>query len=113
MYANVHQMVRAQNFIEQKISSRNEDYIKKAELVKEQKPVLVFEEITHDREPIKYYGYKEKFMSANDQSKIPNYALMIYDVSCRYSDRVCRNADKGSGLCQSSSMLNSRNVSRL
>jgi hypothetical protein len=40
--------------------------LKKAEIVKEQKPVLVFEEITHDRDPIKYYGYKEKFMSAND-----------------------------------------------
>jgi hypothetical protein len=106
-------MVRAQNFIEQKISSRNEDYIKKAELVKEQKPVLVFEEITHDREPIKYYGYKEKFMSANEQSKIPNYALMIYDVSDGLPDGVCRNAGKGLDLYRSSSMSSSRNVSEV
>ena len=55
--------------------------MKKADQIKEQRPVLVFEEITHDSEPIKYYGYKDKFMSANESSKVPNYALMIYDVS--------------------------------
>lgn len=63
------------------ISQRNEDYLKKADQIKEQRPVLVFEEITHDSEPIKYYGYKDKFMSASESSKVPNYALMIYDVS--------------------------------
>jgi hypothetical protein len=43
--------------------------------------VLVYEELTNDSEPIKYYGYRDKFMSVNEQTKIPNYALMIYDVS--------------------------------
>lgn len=43
--------------------------------------MLVYEELTNDSDPVKYYGYRDKFMSANEQSKIPNYAIMIYDVS--------------------------------
>ena len=86
MYANVHQMVRQNNLFggsdQRVISQRNEDYLKKADQIKDQRPVLVYEEITHDdSEPRKFYGYKDKFMSANESSKVPNYALMIYDVS--------------------------------
>lgn len=76
-------MVRAQNsqLPERGISQRNEDYLKKADQIREQRPVLVYEELTNDSDPVKYYGYRDKFMSANEQSKIPNYAIMIYDVS--------------------------------
>lgn len=84
LYANVHQMVRANNLagIEGKfVGQRNDDYRARANQIKEQKPVLVFEELTNDAEPAKYYGFRDKFMSQNEQSKIPNYALMIYDVS--------------------------------
>jgi hypothetical protein len=37
--------------------------------------------MTNEIEPVKYYGVRDHFMSANDDSKVPNYALMIYDVS--------------------------------
>lgn len=57
------------------------NYIRKANQVKKQKPILVYEEITSEIEPVKYYGVRDHFMSANDDSKVPNYALMIYDVS--------------------------------
>jgi hypothetical protein len=92
LYQNVQHMVRSQNrdmFRDNRereeqlrlINLRNEEYVKKANSIKEQRPVFVFEELTQEGEPIKYYGYKDKFMSANEQTKLPNYALMIFDVS--------------------------------
>ena len=33
------------------------------------------------RQPTKFYGYKDRYKSADERSHVPNYAIMIYDVS--------------------------------
>lgn len=66
--------------------------------------MLVFEEVTQDSEPIKFYGYKDKFMSANEQTKMPNYALMIFDVSLDIIHYFHSHANKVFVLFLSSTM---------
>jgi len=44
--------------------------------------VLVYEEQHYSdeqREPTKFYGYREKYMSQDERTQKPNFAFMIYD----------------------------------
>ena len=46
--------------------------------------MLVYEEHNYSdeqREPTKFYGYREAYKSKDEKTQVPNYALMIYDVS--------------------------------
>ena len=42
-------------------------------------PIFLYEEHTAT-DPTKFYGYRDNYKSANAKTKVPNYALMIYDV---------------------------------
>jgi hypothetical protein len=51
---------------------------------KRQKPSLVFEEYNgadETDEPAKFDGFREGVKSADIGSHVPNYGLLIYDVS--------------------------------
>ena len=48
------------------------------------KAILVYEEQQYpdeQREPTKFYGYRDRYKSKDERSEVPNYALLIYDVS--------------------------------
>ena len=44
-------------------------------------PIFLYEEHSSIGDPTKFYGYRQEYKSANPKTKVPNYALMIYDVS--------------------------------
>ena len=56
----------------------------RAELPQKRKAVLVYEEKEcreDQKEPTKFYGYRERYKSSDERNQVPNYAFMIYDVS--------------------------------
>ena len=56
----------------------------RAELPQKKKAVLVYEEKEcreDQKEPTKFYGYRERYKSSDERNQVPNYAFMIYDVS--------------------------------
>ena len=52
----------------------------KANVPEKKHPCFLYEEHTAN-DPTKFYGYRDNYKSANVKTKVPNYALMIYDVS--------------------------------
>ena len=45
---------------------------------------MVYEEQQYSdeqKEPTKFYGYHDKYKSKDEKTEVPNYALLIYDVS--------------------------------
>ena len=44
-------------------------------------PIFLYEEQTAVGDPTKFYGYRDNYKSSDAKTKVPNYALMIYDVS--------------------------------
>mmetsp|Transcript_11658 Transcript_11658/g.15808 ORF Transcript_11658/g.15808 Transcript_11658/m.15808 type:complete len:98 (+) Transcript_11658:234-527(+) len=55
----------------------------RSELPQKKKAVLVYEEqgadMEEQKEPTKFYGYRDKYKSKDERSSVPNYALLIYD----------------------------------
>ena len=81
-YQNVHQFVRRHNRVGQDYNDLGLGQ-PRSELPQTKKPVLVYEE-KHSYptdQPTKFYGYRDKYKSKDDRSEVPNYALLIYDVS--------------------------------
>ena len=68
----------------------------KAELPAKKRAILVYEEHNYadeSKEPAKFYGYREKFKSRDERNQVPNYALMIYDVSIHSQDAITHTAN--------------------